>query len=98
MRRTSGHRAGHAVGAVRRVDCRKVRDQVFQLLDGRLNPARRNEIRRHLEDCPTCFSRLEFTRIMRKVVKDRVLAERCPLALVKRVRAMIARDCLRRGN
>jgi hypothetical protein len=35
---------------------------------------------------------------MRKVVKDRVLRERCPLALVKRVRALIARDCLRRGS
>jgi len=91
-------RTRHAGVAGERVDCREVRDQVFQLLDGRLTSARRNEIRRHLEECPTCFSRLEFTRIMRKVVKDRVLRERCPLALVKRVRAMIARDCVRRGS
>jgi len=73
-------------------DCRKVRDQVFHLLDGRLTPARRRAIRRHLEQCPRCFSRLEFTRIMRQVMRRRVLAERCPVALVRRIRAMISRD------
>jgi mycothiol system anti-sigma-R factor len=74
-------------------DCRLVRKQVFHLLDGRLTQARRREIRRHLESCPACFSRLEFTRIMRRAMRVRVLAEPCPASLVRRIRAMIARDC-----
>ncbi|MEK7474473.1 MAG: zf-HC2 domain-containing protein [Candidatus Coatesbacteria bacterium] len=74
-------------------DCRKVRDEVFHLLDGRLTAARRRAIQGHLEACPACFSRLEFARIMRQVVRQRVLAEQCPASLVKRIRVMIARDC-----
>ena len=87
--RSAKQHGGHRAGS----DCRKVRDQVFHLLDGRLTPARARAIQRHLKACPACFSRLEFARIMRQVMRKRVLAERCPVSLRKRVRAMIACDC-----
>lgn len=66
--------------------CRKVRAHVFHLLDGRLSPARKRALRHHLEECPKCFSRYEFSKILRQLIKQKVLAERCPSTLLLKVR------------
>ena len=92
-----GGRAGH-IHHPGCAECGKVRETVFRLLDGRLTPARRRDVVRHLKACPACFSRLEFERIMRQVMRKRVLAEQCPVSLVRRVRAMIARECTKPGG
>ncbi len=70
--------------------CRKVRAHVFHLLDGRLSPASNRALRHHLEECPKCFSRYEFSKILRQLIKNKVLAERCPSTLLLKVRNALA--------
>ena len=83
MRKGEGSRA-------RRPDpCREIREAVHHLLDGRLSPSRKEHLRRHLAVCPPCFSRIEFARIMRRLVKERVCREGCPGHLIKKVRAAL---------
>ena len=78
--------------------CRRLREKVFRILDGRLTPATARAVERDMRAHPACFSRFEFTRIMRQVVRKRVLEERCPMALMSRVRTMISRDLRRPGG
>lgn len=73
--------------------CENIRSHVYQVLDGRLTPAKRKEVEAHLKDCPPCFSKLEMERIMRKMVRACVTAEPCPKRLWDRVRAAIACEC-----
>ena len=70
--------------------CRNVRAHVFHLLDGRLSPARKRTLRHHLEECPKCFSRYEFSKILQQLIKKKVLAERCPSTLLLKVRNALA--------
>ena len=70
--------------------CAGVRGSVNRLLDGHLTPARRQELQRHLKECPCCYSRFEFARLMRRLVRERVLGECCPGSLVARIRGALA--------
>ena len=75
----------------RKESCRQVRLHVHHLLDGKLDPPKKDELRRHLEECPGCFSRVEFSRIIREAVRRHVLKEKCPSTLLLRVRNALAR-------
>jgi len=80
----------HITHATLNPQCRRVREHVYQLLDSRLSPPKKRSLRRHLEECPKCFSRFEFSRILRKAIQHKVLEERCPSTLLLRVRNTLA--------
>jgi len=80
----------HITHATLNPQCRSVREHVYQLLDSRLSPSKKRSLRRHLEECPKCFSRFEFSRILREAIKREVLEERCPSTLLLRVRNALA--------
>src|SRR5262245_39333845 len=54
-------------------------------LDGRIYPARRAEVRAHLEGCPQCRRELEALGWARDVALKRLVAEPVPPTLAGRV-------------
>ena len=69
--------------------CQRIREEVHQMLDGRLTPARRTALRRHLAECRSCFSRIEFSRILKSLVRERVCSESCPGTLLHKIRTAL---------
>lgn len=55
--------------AVRDIDCDEVMRQLFDFLDGEVNVAAHDEIHQHIEDCRSCFSRVEFERQLKSRVQ-----------------------------
>lgn len=94
--KAGSHRHGRGATARDLEICTNIRSHVYQVLDGRLTPARRREVEAHLRKCPPCFSKLELERIMRRMVRASVTAEPCPKRLWDRVRAAIACECGRK--
>jgi len=60
------------------------------MLDGRMTPGKRRELRRQIATCPACFSMYEFSLILQRAVKKQVLSEKCPYTLILRVRNALA--------
>ena len=53
---------------------RRCDDAVYELytfLDGELTDDRRDEIRRHLDDCPPCFEQFDFEAELRQVIASK---------------------------
>jgi anti-sigma factor (TIGR02949 family) len=48
--------------AVREIDCDEVMRQLFDFLDDEVDMGAHEEIHQHIEDCRSCFSRVEFER------------------------------------
>lgn len=55
--------------AVRDIDCDEVMRQLFDFLDGEVDVAAHDEIHQHIEDCRSCFSRVEFERQLKGRVR-----------------------------
>lgn len=69
-------------------DCNAMLARLYSFLDGELNDDRRAKIQRHLDDCPSCFSKFDFEAELRIVIAKRV-ACRVPESLVERIRKSI---------
>ena len=69
-------------------DCNAMLARLYSYLDGELTDARRSKIQRHLDDCPSCFSKFDFEAELRIVVAKRVVC-RVPDSLVQRIRISI---------
>lgn len=50
------------------IDCKQALEQIFEFIDHELGNNDREAMQRHLHACKSCFSRVEFERIL----KDRV--------------------------
>jgi len=55
--------------AVREIDCDEVMRQLFDFLDDEVDMGAHDEIHQHIEDCRSCFSRVEFERELRSRVQ-----------------------------
>lgn len=69
-------------------DCNAMLARLYSFLDGELNDDRRATIQRHLDDCPSCFSKFDFEAELRIVIAKRVMC-RVPHSLVERIRISI---------
>ena len=69
-------------------DCNAMLARLYSFLDGELNDDRRAKIQRHLDDCPSCFSKFDFEAELRIVIAKRVVC-RVPESLVERIRKSI---------
>lgn len=55
--------------AVREIDCDEVMRQLFDFLDDEVDMGAHEEIHQHIEDCRSCFSRVEFERELKQRVQ-----------------------------
>lgn len=69
-------------------DCNAMLARLYSFLDGELTDQRRTKIQRHLDDCPSCFSKFDFEAELRIVIAKRVHC-RVPDSLVERIRIAI---------
>ena len=56
----------------REIDCDEVMRQLFDFLDGEVDETAEHEIHHHIDECRSCFSRVEFERVL----KDRIRASK----------------------
>ena len=83
--------SGHA-------DCSLVIRQVWALLDGEVTDGSRDELRRHLEQCPACLRHYGVEERIKKLIATKCSGEKAPAYLVERVRMEISRTTIiRRG-
>lgn len=52
----------------RRIDCEQALKQVFAFIDRELGADDRQAMQRHLHTCKSCFSRVEFERLLKERV------------------------------
>ena len=55
---------------VREIDCDEVLRQLFDYLDGEVDETAEHEMHHHIDECRSCFSRVEFE----KALKDKIRA------------------------
>jgi len=53
------------------VDCNETLYRLYTYLDGELTDQRREEIQRHLDECPPCFEAFDFEAELRIVIAQR---------------------------
>lgn len=58
-----------AAKAAREIDCDAVMRQLFEFLDNEVDVAAHHAIHRHIEDCRSCFSRVEFERQLKNRIQ-----------------------------
>ena len=79
-------------------DCSLVIRQVWALLDGEVTDGSRDELRRHLEQCPACLRHYGVEERIKKLIATKCSGEKAPAYLVERVRLEISRTTIiRRG-
>jgi mycothiol system anti-sigma-R factor len=66
------------------VDCNETLHRLYTYLDGELTEERREEIKKHLDDCPPCFEAFDFEAELRSVIAQRC-KDHVPESLRKRV-------------
>jgi len=62
------------------IDCEQALRQIFEYLDRELGEHEREAMQQHLHTCKSCFSRVEFERLLKGKVKD--LREETPTPAV----------------
>ena len=54
----------------RQIDCEQALKQVFEFIDHELEVGNREAMQRHLHTCKSCFSRVEFERMLKQKVSE----------------------------
>ncbi|MBE9557497.1 MAG: zf-HC2 domain-containing protein [Proteobacteria bacterium] len=52
------------------IDCDEVMRQIFDYLDEEVDETVACELQAHIDDCRSCFSRVEFERVLKDRVRD----------------------------
>jgi len=52
------------------IDCDQALRQIFEFLDHELGEEQRDAMQHHLHTCKSCFSRLEFERLLKGKVRE----------------------------
>ena len=50
------------------IDCEQALKQIFEFIDQELHEGDRDAMQRHLHACKSCFSRVEFERLLKEKV------------------------------
>jgi mycothiol system anti-sigma-R factor len=66
-------------------NCDDALHELYEFLDGQLNDARRQQIQRHLDDCPPCYEAFDFEVELRLVV-----AKKCHETVPEHLKQRIA--------
>lgn len=54
----------------RTIDCEQALKQIFEFIDHELRDGDRAAMQRHLHTCKSCFSRVEFERLLKEKVGE----------------------------
>ena len=54
---------------VREIDCDEVMRQLFDFLDGEVDEKADDEIHHHIDECRSCFTRVEFERVLKERIR-----------------------------
>lgn len=71
------------------MNCQQVLQRLWQFLDGELDEEDSGKVARHLEECRRCFSRAEFERHLRAMVRRSCESEQVPPDLKERVNKLL---------
>jgi anti-sigma factor (TIGR02949 family) len=52
----------------RQIDCEQALKQIFEFIDHELREGDHEAMQRHLHACKSCFSRMEFERLLKEKV------------------------------
>lgn len=63
-------KSGKEGTGTRAIDCAEVMRQLFEYLDGEVDAVSHKEITHHLDDCRSCFSRVEFEKALKEKVRQ----------------------------
>jgi mycothiol system anti-sigma-R factor len=81
------------------MDCDEALAELEAYLDGELPSEARNRVETHLSECSPCFSRGEFRRRIREIVRHKCGGvTEMPEGVVTRVRSVIASVEIRRTD
>jgi anti-sigma factor (TIGR02949 family) len=69
-------------------ECDDLLHELADFLHGEVTPAKREALKRHIDDCPPCFETADFQAQLRQLVAKRC-CEEVPDALRSRVIAML---------
>jgi anti-sigma factor (TIGR02949 family) len=72
----------------RRIDCEQALKQILAYIDRELGDEEREAMQGHLHTCKSCFSRMEFERLLKSKVGD-LRDEPASPRLSKRVKALL---------
>jgi mycothiol system anti-sigma-R factor len=73
------------------LDCTETVHRLYHFLDGELTTDRREEIRRHLDECSPCLDAFDFEAELRKLISDRC-RDRVPDYLRERIAKAIEHE------
>jgi RNA polymerase sigma-70 factor, ECF subfamily len=83
----------HSKGRQRPAECRDLFANLSEYLDGRMEPLTCDQMRRHIEACPSCVA---FLRDLRAAIdRCRSLQMPCDPAVASRLRAVLTREYIR---
>jgi mycothiol system anti-sigma-R factor len=68
--------------------CEKVLQEIWDYLDQEITPESCAEVKKHLDLCRSCFSRLEFQRHLREKMRDKT-NHICPEKLKQRIQKLV---------
>lgn len=71
------------------IECEEAVRRVYEFLDGELDTATTDRIRRHLQMCRRCYPYFDFERIFLDHIRSRGLGARRSLELEEKVRRLI---------
>ena len=72
-------------------DCRETVARLYEYLDGELTDERRRHIKRHLDECTSCFQAVGFERELRVVIANRC-RDRVPDDLLRRIKSALSKE------
>ena len=71
------------------MNCQETLETLWQYLDKELDGGASSELQRHLEDCRQCFSKVEFERRLREIVRRSCAGEHAPPELRERISRLL---------
>lgn len=74
------------------VDCRKVIENLYLLLDRELSEMECRDLDAHIEACRECFGRYGVEREFKELIHRVCSEEEVPAALVERIRSTLRRE------
>ncbi len=71
------------------MNCEQVIEHLWPFLDGELDGETSADLTRHLDECRRCFSRAEFERRVKTMIRQSCEGEQVPGPLQERMRTLL---------
>jgi len=92
MNERAASRSGGGESGGRELGCEESLARVYEYLDGELDAAEHEAVRRHLEKCRKCYPHYDFERLFLDYVHELGAGEEPRPGLIDRVRRVLAAE------